>query len=118
MGTLKAKRGDIQILVNPLTKQYEYISPSNLEILVGKVITNENKKTVVSAIPIKLGVFLSEKEKEISGLSDEISKLNNKFTKLEDQHNALVLKYNALLAAYKSNVAKTAMQLLDLEENK
>ena len=44
--------------------------------------------------------------------------LNDNYLKLNEEHNSLVLKYNALLAAYKSNVAKTAMQLLDLEENK
>ena len=58
------------------------------------------------------------KEIKVSDLLAFYYDLNDKYLKLNDEHNSLVLKYNALLAAYKSNVAKTAMQLLDLEESK
>ncbi len=58
------------------------------------------------------------KEIKVSNLLTFYYDLNDKYLKLNDEHNSLVLKYNALLAAYKSNVAKTAMQLLDLEESK
>ena len=58
------------------------------------------------------------KEIRVSDLLAFYYDLKNEHEKLEEQHNTLVLKYNALLAAYKSNTAKTAMQLLDLKENK
>ena len=58
------------------------------------------------------------KEIKVSDLLAFYYELNDSHLKLKEEHNSLVLKYNALLAAYKSNVAKTAMQLLDLEESK
>ena len=65
-----------------------------------------------------IGYDFEGKEIKVSNLLTFYYDLKNEHKKLEEQHNALVLKYNALLAAYKSNVAKTAMQLLDLEESK
>ena len=65
-----------------------------------------------------VGYTKEGKEIRVSDLLAFYYELNDKHNKLEEEHNALVLKYNALLAAYKSNVAKTAMQLLDLKESK
>lgn len=65
-----------------------------------------------------IGYDKEGKEIRVSDLLAFYYTLDEKYTKLNEEHNTLVLKYNALLAAYKSNVAKTAMQLLDLEESK
>ena len=51
-------------------------------------------------------------------VNDNTEKLVNRIDNLEHAHNELVSKFNALLSAYKANVAKTAMQILDIEENK
>lgn len=56
-------------------------------------------------------------EIKIRDLISKSNELNEMISKLETEHNLLVTKYNALLQAYKLNVAKTAMQLTNLEEN-
>lgn len=94
-----------------------------------------NKPKVKKASSIKIndnGLTIGQLADEFNYLKNDYLKLKEehsklivnqeslivKVTKLEEQHNALVLKYNALLAAYKGNVAKTAMQLLDIKESK
>lgn len=76
MNNLKCKKGDIQVLVNPATKQTEWQNPSNIYIYIGKVDYNENgQKRVFSGTPKQLGVFLSEKEDEIQKLKEEVKAL-------------------------------------------
>ena len=76
MNNIKCKKGDIQVLVNPVTKQTEWQNPSNIYIYIGKVDYNENgQKRVFSGTPKQLGVFFSEKVDEIQKLKEEVKAL-------------------------------------------
>lgn len=87
--------------------------------LVEVCVNPKLKKTVYMPLDdCIIGYDEQGKEIRVSNLLAFYYDLKEKHTKLKEEHNSLVLKYNALLAAYKSNVAKTAMQLLDLEESK
>lgn len=70
---LKAKKGQIQVLVNPLTKQFELIDPANLIVYVDKVGTK------------KLGVSLAEHEEKINKLTEDYTKLKEEYLKFKDE---------------------------------
>ena len=69
----KAKKGDIQVLVNPLTKQFEFIQPHNLQVEVPKLGVK------------KLGSLLSEQEDRITKLEKENENLKNENLKLQEE---------------------------------
>lgn len=93
----------VEVCINPKLKQTAY-KPLD-DCIIG--YDKEGKEIRVSDL---LAFYYT--------LNEKYTKLNDKYLKLNEEHNTLVIKYNALLAAYKSNVAKTAMQFLDLEESK
>ncbi len=66
-------KGDLTILVDPITQTKQYVSPDNLLIQVGK----EKKK---------LSVVLSEYEKNITDLSIKYTKLNEEFLNLKSKY--------------------------------
>lgn len=76
------KKYDLQCLIDPATQQKGWISPSDLIIFVGTVITDDKgNKKVGSAIGKNLGVFLSEKDNEIDSLRKEINELKTTYRK-------------------------------------
>lgn len=91
MANLKRHIGDIQVLVNPITNQMEWISPSNLSIFVGKVDYDENgKKKVVSGALKKLGVFLSEKDEEIKELKEQLKEQKEQALAFKKQYKQTI----------------------------
>ena len=101
------KKYDIPMLIDPISQQQSWISPSNLVIFVGTVITDEKgNKKVGSAVPKELGVFLSEKDNEILKLNKEISDLKINYRK---NMKKLVDVLNIL-------VGQTELNALDLNE--
>lgn len=85
-----------------------------IEIVVN---TRTHQKIYKNIEECVIGYDDNNKEIKLSDLISNIDDLYQMILKLETEHNLLVTKYNALLQAYKSNVAKTAMQLTNLEEN-
>ncbi len=68
------KKGDIAVLIDPVSQSKVYISPSNLIIYTGTVVTDKNgNKSVNMGTPKQLGVFLSEKDAEIASLQKEFN---------------------------------------------
>lgn len=84
---MKCKKGDIQQLVNPLTKQTEWVNPSNIYIFIGKVDLNEvGQKRVFNGTPKQLGVFLSEKETEIQTLKEQLKETKDALATFKAQY--------------------------------
>lgn len=76
------KKYDLACLVDPVTQEKQWISPSNLIIYIGTVITDEKgNKKVGSALPKELGVFLSEKDNEIDQLRKEVGEFKSTYRK-------------------------------------
>lgn len=76
------KKYDLVYLLDTTTQAKGYISPSDLIIFVGTVIKDDKgNKKVGTATPQTLGVFLSEKEKEIDSLRKEVSELKTTYRK-------------------------------------
>ena len=98
MNNIKCKKGDIQVLINPITKQTEWQNPSNIFIYIGKVDYNENgQKRVFSGTPMQLGVFLSEKEEEIQHFKEieaDYLKLKDDYLKMQSEYLQLFNKMN------------------------
>lgn len=98
MNNIKCKKGDIQVLINPITKQTEWQNPSNIYIYIGKVDCNENgQKRVFSGTPMQLGVFLSEKDEEIKHFKEieaDYLKLKDDFLKMQSEYLQLFNKMN------------------------
>ena len=90
----------VQVCVNPKTKATIY---KPIEDCIIAYDNNGEEITLKSFLAI---------------VNDNTEKMVNRIDNLEHAHNELVSKFNALLSAYKANVAKTAMQILDIEENK
>ena len=67
MSNIKCKKGDITVLVNPFTKQTEWVNPYNLPIYV------DNEKRL-------LGDVIKEHDK----LKKEMKELNNELLKFKD----------------------------------
>lgn len=80
-----------------------------------QVCTNLSKHTMIFKETKELKIL---DDLRIDDLLNLVLKLSERVDTLTDKYNDLVAKYNVLQAAYKANAAKTAMQLLDLEENK
>lgn len=103
MNILKMKKGDIMVLVNPVTKQTEWVSPSNLLINV-----NGSLK--------KLGVVLEENQRHIEDLENENKKLKEEYLKLQDD----VLKTqsdNLSLFNKMNNTIETLLKKVNKLEN-
>jgi len=76
------KKFDIPYLIDPVTQTKGWMSPSNLMIFIGTVITDDKgNKKVGSATGKELGVFLSEKDDEIDKLRKEISEFKTTYRK-------------------------------------
>ena len=87
MSNIKAKKGDIPQLVNPITNQQEWVNPSNIYVLIGKVDYNEaGQKRVFNGQPKQLGVFLSEKDEEIKNLKDQLKDAKETLTTFKAQY--------------------------------
>lgn len=70
---IKAKKGQIQVLVNPLTKQFELIDPANLVVYVDKVGTK------------KIGVIVSEHEEKVTQVIKNYEALKEEYLKFKDE---------------------------------
>lgn len=104
MNIIKAKKGDIQVLVNPLTRQFELISPSNLLVIIDKVGVK------------KLGVVLLEHEQRINELTNENKKLNEEYLKFKDE--ALKNQSDNLILFNKmNNTIETLLKKVNKLEN-
>ena len=102
--TFKAKKGDIQVLVNPLTKQFELIQPTNLQLNLEKLGVK------------KLGSFLLEHEQRIIKLENENKKLNEEYLKFKDE----TLKNqsdNLILFNKMNNTIETLLKKVNKLEN-
>lgn len=118
MNNLKTKKGDIQILVNPLTKQFEFISPSNLEILVGTVVLNDTgKKKVVSAAPKQLGVVISELTAENKELKEKNKELKNELSSFKASYKKTMKGVVKLLEILVPQMELNSLELNDLLDN-
>ena len=107
------KKYDIPSLIDPVTKATCWISPTNMVIYVGTVVTDEKgNKKVGSAVPKELGVFLSEKDDEISKLKKEISDLKINYRK---NMKKLVKVLNILVGQTEVN-ALDLNEILDMED--
>lgn len=101
---LKAKKGDIQVLVNPLTKQYELIQPANLQLNLDKLGVK------------KLGSLLVEHEQRINQLENENKKLNEEYLKFKDE--ALKNQSDNLILFNKmNNTIETLLKKVNKLEN-
>lgn len=77
----KGTKGDLVMLVDPITKATSYISPSNVIVYVGTVKEENGIKKVELGTPKQLGVFLSEKDKEIRDTRLELDQLKINYRK-------------------------------------
>lgn len=109
---IKAKKGFIQVLVNPLTKQFELIDPSDLNIIVGRI---ENGK-VKSGSPYSLGLFLSKKDLEIQNLKEDYKKLNEEYLKFKDD-SLKAQSDNLILFNKMNNTIETLLKKITKLEN-
>lgn len=107
---------DIPYLVDPVTQAKNWISPSDLIIYVGTVVTDEkgNKKVGV-ATGKKLGVFLSEKDNEIDSLRKEITALSTSYRK---NMKGLLTIIEMLIAQMSINNAELTDLVTKMEEEK
>lgn len=101
------KKYDLVFLTDPITQTKGYISPSDLVVYVGTVITDEKgNKKVGTATPKTLGVFLSEKDAEIDKLRKEVSEL-----RINNKNNI-----KKILTILEVLVGQTELNSLDLNE--
>lgn len=117
MNNLKIKKGDIQVLVNPLTKQCEWVNPSNIEINIGKVDYTETGKKVTSGSPKKIGIYLSEKEKEIKDLQEENKELRNELSKFKATYKKNMKAVTKLLEILVPQMELNSLELNDILTN-
>ena len=76
-------KGDIPVLVNPLTKEQKFVSPTELLIYVGTVLQDENGKKKVGTGTLKpLGVVASENTNDIESLQKELNELKISYRKV------------------------------------
>ena len=76
-------KGDIPVLVNPLTKEQKFINPTELLIYIGTIIQQENGLKKVGTGTLKqLGVALSENTNDIESLQKELSELKISYRKV------------------------------------
>ena len=115
MSNIKIKKGDIQVLLNPLTKQCVWISPSNLEVYVGNVVLNEDcKKKVVSATPKQLGVVISELTTENKELKEQNKELKNELSKFKASYKKTMKGVVKLLEILVPQMELNSLELNDL----
>ncbi|MCR5112722.1 MAG: hypothetical protein K6A63_02165 [Acholeplasmatales bacterium] len=101
------KKGDIVMLIDPITQKKQYISPSNVIIYTGTVVTDEKgNKSVGTATPKQLGVFLSEKDAEIASLTKELSQFKTSTRK----------SFKKLVSVLEILVGQTEVNNLDINE--
>lgn len=106
-------KGDIQILVEPISKACKWIKPDKLKIFIGNVITDANgNKSVGLATPKELGVFLSEKDAEILQLQKELNEEKIKNRKVQKK---MVDILKVLIGQMQLNSLEIN-ELLDMEE--
>ena len=117
MNNLKIKKGDIQVLVNPLTKQCEWVNPSNIEINIGNVDYTETGKKVTSGSPKKIGIYLSEKEKEIKDLQEENKELRNELSKFKATYKKNMKAVTKLLEILVPQMELNSLELNDILTN-
>lgn len=101
---LKAKKGDIQVLVNPLTKQFELIQPHNLQLTIDKLGVK------------KLGALLLEHEQRITTLEKENKKLNEEYLKFKDD-TLKTQSDNLILFNKMNNTIETLLKKVNKLEN-
>ena len=118
MNNLKGKKGDLQVLVNPLTKQSEWCSPSDLAILVGKVdYTSGGQKKVTSAAPKTLGVLLSEQQAQVKELQKENAELRNELAKFKSSYKSTMKNVTKLLEILVPQMELNSLELNDILTN-
>lgn len=82
MAKFNGNKYDLRYLNDPITQETRWISPSDLMIFIGTVVTDKDgNKKVGSAVGKKLGVFLSEKDNEIDSLRKEITEFKTTYRK-------------------------------------
>lgn len=114
----KAKKGDIQVLVNPLTRQCVWVNPSNLDIYVGKVVMNDDcQKKVVSASPKQLGVILSELAAENKELRESNKDLKNELAKFKASYKNTMKGVTRLLEILVPQMELNQLELNDILTN-
>lgn len=111
----KGKSGWVCVLKNPSTYETEYIDPANITVHNSET-NSKSLGSVLTELDIALNC-IALNQKEISKNKNEIAQLKKEIIKLNDLLSNTIISHNALLRAYKKNAAKTAMQLIDLEEN-
>ena len=116
----KGTKGDLVMLVDPITKATSYISPSNVIVYVGTVKEENGIKKVELGTPILLGVFLSEKENEIRETKKELRETKKELSDLKINYKKnmkiLIGVINVLVAQTEIN-SLDLNELLDMEDN-
>ena len=111
---INGKKGNIAILIDPLAQKQKWVSPNDLNVYIGTVKTDEKgNKTVSAGTLTTLGVFLSEKDDEITELKKEVNDLKVNYRK---NIKKLVDVLNILVGQTELN-ALDLNELLDMEDN-
>lgn len=111
---INGKKGNIAILIDPVSQKQKWVSPNDLNIYIGTVKTDEKGiKTVGVGTLTTLGVFLSEKDDEIRQTKKELSDLKSNYRK---NLKKLVDILNILVGQTEVN-ALDLNELLDMEDN-
>lgn len=111
---MSGKKGNIAVLIDPVTQKTQWVSPNDLIVYTGLVKTDEKgNKSVGAGTPKKLGVFLSEKDDEISRLNKELSSLKLNYKK----NMKKILDILHILVGQTELNSLDLNELLDMEDN-